>query len=89
MTLKVHLEPNLDLLCTLTSAAVRLSSNYECAVLLNVDQINLNLVLVYVHDGKSLLPICHTLCVSSLFKVHQIAYLNTMQDTPYAASRGL
>ena len=46
--------------------------------LFNVDYVYLHVRTLYIHDGKGLLPISRSLDVSSLSKVHEITYLNTM-----------
>ena len=55
---------------SLTRSSIDLAIDYKCAVLLNVDKIDLNILTLDIHDGKSLLPIRRSLRVCGLFEVH-------------------
>ena len=63
-------------------SSMYLALDYKRAVLFNVDNVHLDARAMHIHDGKGLLPISRSLGVSSLFKVHEITYLNPMQNTP-------
>lgn len=54
----------------LADSAITLPMDYECAVLLNVNHLNLDTLGILCHDLKGLLPISRSTGVMSLFHVH-------------------
>ncbi len=80
---------SIDLARSLLRSSIAFTWDHECPILLDVDQIDLHVLTIDIHDGEGLLPVGRSLCVACLAKIHKIAYFYTMQDTPYTASWGL
>ena len=55
---------------SLASPPIDLAIDYERAILLNIDKINVDILGMDIHDGEGLLPISRSFGVCSLFKVH-------------------
>ena len=76
-------------LSSLSRSSIAFARHDERAVFLDVDEIHLDVLALDVHDGECLLPVGRPFRITGLAKVHKITNLDTMQNTPYTASRGL
>ena len=66
----------------LANPAVDFSIDDKRPVLFYVNEIHLDVLAMDIHDGESLLPISRSLGICGLFEVHEVSYLDPMQNTP-------